>query len=129
MSLHRAISKTHPPTALPKSRAAAASCRRGLLQGPKTRQNPASCSAQLPRTPMPSLQPVGHNAYHQNTRSSLLPTLTHPPSSILRPGTPLPRLLQAHGKLWGAVQARFSSKPLWTQQVPWQTPPIRGEQG
>lgn len=55
------------------------------VRDPETGQNPAPCSAQLPRTSMPSLQPMGHNADPQNAQSSLSPTHTHTPSGILCP--------------------------------------------
>lgn len=88
-SLRRVITKTHPPTSLPKSSrvswAAAASRCQGPPQGPETGQNPAPCSAQLPRTSTPSPQPMGHNVDPQNAQSSLSPTHTHTPAGILCP--------------------------------------------
>lgn len=55
---------------------------RDPYRAPK-RQNPAPCSAQLPRTSTPSPQPMGHNVDPQNAQSSLSPTHTHAPSDIL----------------------------------------------
>lgn len=119
MSLHRVISKTHPPTSLPKSSreswVAAASCCQGPLQGPKTAK---PCSLLSPATqdihaqstahgtqcwpPKCPIQLVTHS--HPRTLWHPLPLEKHS-RCCLTPGHLW--LPQAHSKLWVALQEGF----------------------
>lgn len=101
MSLHKVISKTHPPISLPKrswvSWAAAASWCLGPLQGPETRQNPAQPS--YPGHPCPAYSPWDKMLTPKMPNPACQP-LIHAPSGILCPQKNTADATSPPGQLW-----------------------------